>query len=263
MRFALFAAALLSVTLSLSQGPCLAATPPDAARVALRNALASDASGCTASELTAIVDGAEFTPLGKIGTSPVVIASPHGSCICGNVNCPYLALRLDPDGKSAVLLSTYAYQVTPVGKAKPLPNLRELAHDSALVSIETTDAFSAGYYAMVDTARVRGDNGARKPSQVPVRFAPGASSAVLSGHVSAGWFDDYLIAAASGQRVTIAAVHGPADLTFALVPRSGNGDVIRLKADIPAVLPASGDYLLHIDTGSAGDVAYRATLSIR
>jgi hypothetical protein len=187
------------------------------------------------------------------------LASPHGNCICGNVNCPFFVLRLDPDGASAVLLDTLGYQISPVGRAQPLPNLRELAHDSALISDETVDAFRNGKYVAIGTARIRGDNGARKANQIPVRFAPGTSSATLTGAVSEGWYDEYALGAAAGQHITIA---GPGSLVYSLTARAG-GHSLDLKPGVPTAIPAAGTYLLHIDGGSDTGQAYRATVTIR
>jgi hypothetical protein len=235
----------------------------DTTRVALGKALGDDLiSGCTPAERQSVLRTADITPLGTVDGRRVVLANPHGSCICGNVNCPYLVLRLDPGGNAAVLLNTFAYVVSPVGKAQPLPNLRELAHDSALVSDETIDAYRNGKYVVAGSARVRGDNGTRKANALPVRFAPGTSSAVLRGSVSLGWYDEYALSAGAGQRITIGDVHAGTKLTFSLIDRATSKS-IDLAPGVPAALPASGTYLLHVDAGSDDAQAYRATVTIR
>jgi hypothetical protein len=221
----------------------VAATALGPARAALTRELHGElASGCSASELRSIVHDTGFAKLGSLGSSSVVLADIHGSCLCGNVNCPYLVLRLDPDGASQVLLSTYAYDVHAVGNAQPLPDLHETAHDSALVSVETTDAFRGANYIAVATSRVRGDTGATKPDRMPIRFAPGASSAVLTGRISAGWYDTYTFAARRGQRVTIASSRLPPGTTFSLNPAGGERS---------------------IETAGTTDRGYRATIAIR
>jgi len=82
-------------------------------------------AGCTASELHGILRDADIFALGTVGGRKVVLASPHGGCICGNVNCPFFVLRLDPGGASAVLLGTSGYGVEPVGRAQPLRPARD------------------------------------------------------------------------------------------------------------------------------------------
>lgn len=218
--------------------------------------------GCTNAERQTVLRTADVSPLGATSGRRVVLVSAHGNCICGTVNCPYVVLRMAPDGTADVLLNTFAYEVTPTGRAAPLPNLRELAHDSALVSDETIDAYRNGKYAVVSSARIRGDNGARKPNAVPVRFAAGTSSAVLSGGVSLGWYDEYALDAMAGQRITVSAVHAPGKLTFSLTGRA-NAYSIVLQPGVPAVLPRSGGYLLHVDGSGDNPEPYRATLTIR
>jgi hypothetical protein len=251
-------AALLLATL-------VAATSLDAAHAAVRRAMAAggDSTSCSAAELTSIASDASIRPLSATGPRNVVLATVGGSCICGNVNCPYYVLQLGPAGTSRVLLSTYAYDVHGFGNARPLPQLRESAHDSALVTVETIDAFSGGRYVPVSSARVRGDTGERKGNAIPVRFAPGTSSAVLTGLVSTGWYDEYAITAARGQDLTIGALRVPAGTTFGLIPRNGSGTPIDLRPGVATPLPASGSYLLMVDTDSESSQTYRATVTIR
>jgi hypothetical protein len=225
--------------------------------LALMHALAGDASGCSPAELRAIVQQADVTPLGTIGAGRVVLASVSGTCICGNVNCPFVVLRLD-GARSSVLLDTYGYSVAPVGHARPLPNLREVAHDSALVSVTSTDAYRDGKYVAIATQRVRGDTGESKPDTVAVRFAPGTSSAVVGGRVSEGWYDQYTFAAGAGQRLTVS---GPAAFTYSLSVESSDRPIEVLPGHAVA-LPASGRYRLLVDGAGATEQAYRATITI-
>jgi hypothetical protein len=253
-------ALLLGAALAASPGLIAAAPALDADRAAVRHAVDADgASGCSAAELAAITRTAQITSLGTLAGRRVILAAVQGSCICGNVNCPYYVVREDPGARSDVLLTSYAYELAPIGKAQPLPNLRELAHDSALVSDETLYAFRDGTYVSTASARVRADNGTRKANELPVHFAPGASSAVLNGTVSPGWYDEFALVAARGQRITVA---GPPGLSFALTHRA-SGTSIQLTSGVPAALARSGTYLLHVDTTGDGDRAYRATVSIR
>lgn len=226
--------------------------------LALRHVLSADAAGCSAAELRTIVQTADVSALGTIGRARVVLAGVSGSCICGNVNCPYVVLKLD-GASSSVLLHTYAYSVEPFGKAQPLPNLQEAAHDSALVSVTTTDAFRNGRYAAVDVKRVRGDTGESKPDSVPVRFAQGTSSAVVHGRVSSGWYDQYAFAAGAGQHIT---VNGPAALSYSL-SEDPAGQAVGLQPGRAVRLPHSGRYLLVVDGASETEEPYSATITIR
>ena len=237
----------------------LAASPSSPAeRAAMINALGTDLGGCSAAEARAAVDTADISPLGTVNGARVVLASIHASCICGNVNCPYVVIR--DDAHAAPLLETYAWDVSPVGHAQPLPNLRERAHDSALITIETIDAYRNGSYVAIEHARVRGDTGERKRDDVPVEFLPGASSAVLHGSVSPDWDDSYMLVADRGQQLIISGVHASHPVTFSGFAGPQHTPVT-LTAGKPFVLPASGPVQLHI--ASDGSASYRATVTIR
>lgn len=226
--------------------------------LALSHALGADASGCSAAELRDVVRTADVSRLGRVNGHDVVLASVHGSCLCGNVNCPYLVLRLD-GANATVLLDTYAFALTPAGTQKPLPDLRERAHDSALVSVETIDTYRNGTYVVQSTARVRGDTGESKPDRIPVHFAPGASSAVLHGYVSPGWEDIYTFSAAPGQHITIT---GPAGFDYSLQTNDEKSD-LDLKPGIPTRLPKGGAYVLLVDGGTEAGQHYTLTITIR
>ena len=234
-----------------------AALPAD--RAAVLHAIDADGAGCSAAETAEMTRKAQITPLGAVGGRRVILAAVQSTCICSNVNCPYYVVREDPGARSDVFLTSYAYELTPVDKALPLPNLRELSHDSALVSNETIYTFRGDTYRTLSSARVRGDNGTRKANQLPVHFAPGASSAELTGTVSPGWYDEYALSAVQGQHISIAA---PPGFTFRLTNRSG-GQSIGLIRGQSVILPASGTYLLHVDTTGDGDRSYRASITIR
>jgi hypothetical protein len=143
-----------------------------------------------------------------------------------------------------------------------LPRLHERAHDSALITDETIDAYRRGRYDTVAVYRVRGDTGARKPDARLVRFAPGTSSARLHGSVAAGWYDDYTFAAARGQHLTIDAVQSGSPPSITLFVPGGNGTV-ELRPRRPLVLERSGTYRLHVDGVEERETSYALTLAIR
>lgn len=246
---------------SLLGAVLLAAAPLDAAHATLLHALAGETltDGCSAAEQRAATASAAFTWLGRIDGSDVVLASVHGSCMCGQVNCPWFVLRLG--GTPAVLLSTIAFAVDPVRGAETLPRLRERSHDSALVTDETVDAFRGGRYVTLETARVRGDNGAHKPNAVPVRFVPG-SSARLRGNVATGWYDEYAVVARRGQRLAIAGVQSPAHVEVTLFGPA-ESQPVDLRPGVPVTLKQSGTFLIHVDNDSENGAPYALTLSIR
>ena len=229
---------------------------------ALASAIATAGIGdaCSRVEIRSAIASAGVRRLGSVAGDPVVLVSFESSCMCGNVNCPWLVVRTGHP--ATVLLATYAFSVGVEPAHEALPRLRERAHDSALVTDETLDAYRAGSYDAVAVYRVRGDTGARKPDAVPVRFAPGASSARLHGSVAVGWYDDYTFAAARGQRLTIDAPTSASTPSLTLLVPGGNG-TLELRPGRPVTLERSGTYRLHVDGAGEDETPYALTLGIR
>ena len=248
--------------IALLAAAALAATPLDAPHAAVLSVLSTgyDAAGCDAAQRRSLAANASIRKLGRAGGDDVVLAAVYGSCICGAQNCPYYAIRLTP-GKPRVLLSAFGIDARTTGVATPLPGLVILAHDSAMVADETTYAYRDGEYVATASARVRQNDHARK-TDVPVRFAAGASSAQLHGTVSTGWYDVYTFDAAKGQRLAIDRVRSKAKLTVVLVG-PGSAQPVTLRPGVLTPLPQSGTYRLQIDNDSEDDVRYALSLVIR
>jgi hypothetical protein len=116
----------------------------------------------------------------------------------------------------------------------------------------------------VETATwiVRGDTGARKRVDVPVRFAPGSSAATLHGTVSLDWGDSYAFGAAGGQRLTVGDVHTKPGVAFDLSSVDGAHHVT-LVPGVATTLPAAGSYTLLVGTNAEETTPYAFTLTIR
>jgi len=226
---------------------------------AIAAAVASERIGdaCTPAQVRQAVAAADTRRIGRIGGDDVVLVALESPCMCGNVNCPWLVVR--PGTKQPVLLSTYAFGVDVVPGSEALPRLREHAHDSALITDETLDAFRGGTYVAVRTERVRGDTGERKPDTIPVRFAAGASSAPLRGRAGIGWYDVYTFDAARGQRLVLS---GRTTVTCTLTPPAG-GEPLELRAGTAVTLPRTGTYRLQIEGRDEHETPYTLTLAIR
>jgi hypothetical protein len=221
------------------------------------------AGACSAAETRDAVAKASVAKLGEIDGRAVYLAGLQAPCLCGNVNCPYLVFRDDPRAPH-VLLQTFGWDVRPIGAAKPLPQLRERAHDSALITDETIDTYRNGAYVVTAASRVRGDTGAAKPDQIPLRFAAGTSAARVRGSVSLGWYDQYVFSARRGQTLRVDGVQSAARLDLVLI--WGDGKRTELVPGTPLALPQSGSYLLHVENGSPSDdppVPYAFTIAIR
>ncbi|MBV8644050.1 MAG: hypothetical protein JO225_09060 [Candidatus Eremiobacteraeota bacterium] len=247
---------------AVAAAPLLAASPLDTDHAAVLYALQNDVGGgCPPDVTRKAAQDASIRSLGHVGDDEVVLASVESPCICGAQNCPYYVIRLTA-GNPRVLLSTFGISARTRAES-PLPRIVVDAHDSALVVDETTYAYRDGKYVGVDSVRVRASDNARKPQEVPVRFAAGASSARLSGSIANGWFDTYTFAAGKGQKVQVDGVSSKAHLTLTLF---GGPDVITsrpLTPGVPFTLPKSTTYRLMVDCDADHDTPYALTFAIR
>jgi regulator of extracellular matrix RemA (YlzA/DUF370 family) len=248
---------------SLIAAALIAAAPLDAPHAAVFTVLShsQDAGSCEPAKLRAMAAAASIQRLGRVDGDDVVLAGVQDPCICGAQNCPYVALRLTA-GKPRELLTVYAIGVRTAGPAAPLPALVVDAHDSAMVLDRTTYAYRNGGYAVVDSARVRATDGARKPNGIAVRFAAGASSAKLHGSVSIGWYDAYVFAASKGQKLVVDGVRSRAALRLTLFGPA-DAQFADVHAGVPFTLPSTGTYRLHVENDADDDVPYALSLAIR
>jgi hypothetical protein len=258
MHRAVLAAALVAALPQVAA----ASAPLDAAHAAVRSIIENgdDAAGCRPDQKRELLANASIRKLGRVDGDEVVLAVIYGACICGAQNCPYYALRLT-SGKPRVLMSAFGIDARTVGRAAPLPGLVIAAHDSAMVVDETTYAYRDGKYAGVASARVRQNDRARK-TDIPVRFAAGASSAELRGTASNGWYDIYTFDAAIGQRLTIDGVRSKARVTVTLYGPN-NAEPVTVRPGVFTTLRRTGAYRLQVDNDSDDDRPYTLSLVIR
>jgi hypothetical protein len=183
-----------------------------------------------------------------------------GSCVCGNVNCKVAVFEREGDAYRSVL-SGYAIRsdVRPDGTAVIT------SHDSAAVVFRSTYRWNGKLYVAVKTEMVYVANNVAKPASRTVKFAPGTSSAMLSGNrIALGFEDRFDFDAASGQTVTLQLVkHDSLFGSFsvlrddATIGRAERGSLV-------AKLPASGTYHVVVEGGGDGSFsAYALRLTIR
>lgn len=194
------------------------------------------------------------------GPELVLVEYYEDTCVCGAHNCPFWIYRVR-GREDERLAGSWAYDVKVVPAAGGVPDVVGTSHDSAAVSDVVRFAYRSGTYVEAESWKLRGAD--RKPMSVPVRFAPGTSSARLHGTIGLGWTDDYTVDAAKGQSLEVSSFSGKRST---LIRLSGNGVDRTLTPGQPIVLPAAGAYTIDVDLGDASDdrdEAYAFTLSIR
>lgn len=187
----------------------------------------------------------------------------YDGCVCFAQNCPYWVFRIKGNAATKVLESVgIDVKVTPADGR--VPDIDEVAHDSAMLKSEALYVYRNGTYVASAAWRLRGRiNGGedRKPVSVAVRFTPGGSSTRLSGTIGFEWGDVYTFHALAGQTLKISSMQAE---QATLVGLQGGGHKEVLMTRRPVRLPATGTYTITVDPSmDAGyDSSYSFTLSI-
>lgn len=116
-------------------------------------------------------------------------------------------------------------------------------------------------------ALLAGAGAAQQDTVRRVRFARGASSAVLQGSVVRGERDRFVVGARAGQRLSVSVASPEENAVFQIarpggrgyLPRAGETDDARRWS---GALPATGDYVVVVG-GTRGNATYRLTVGIR
>ncbi|WP_337062856.1 hypothetical protein [Kineococcus sp. G2] len=100
---------------------------------------------------------------------------------------------------------------------------------------------------------------------VPVRFAPGATSATVHADLPAGATRELAFGARAGQSAQVALRHAEPGTRWTLVGPDGTPlhtamTEVQDRVDVP--LPADGTYLLTVLTGTADDVDLRLSIPV-
>lgn len=128
----------------------------------------------------------DIQPLNLETGKRVVILRAHTGCLCGAQNCPVSAyVQHGADFRLALSGPAIESRFEKNGTAVIV------SHDSALVSVRETYVFRSSRYVLTKGEIVNNETGEAKPPEIRVRFAAGASSTEVRGHVVLG-FSRYL-----------------------------------------------------------------------
>jgi hypothetical protein len=188
----------------------------------------------------------------------MAVVTGGGSCVCGNVNCKVAVFWHDGHAYRGVL-SAYGYETA----VRPDGSAVITSHDSADVSYRTTFRWNGKTYALSKDEMVFTPTGVAKPARRTLRFAPGQSSAVVSGDRVALGFEDHIsFDASAGQTVTLTLLkHGPHFGTFSLL-RDGISIVSAAHGTLTKALSKSGRYELLVDGSDENLSSYSIDVSI-
>jgi hypothetical protein len=237
-----------------------AAPPADLTRAALARQFAQGARRCTQGELSTAIANARIKRIGTLAGDPVVLAMLYGQCLSGAANGPWLIIRVSATATKP-LLSTIAQNVDVLRSNDALPRIREQMHGSAYVSRVTIDVFRAGRYVAIDSYEMRNETRERYPRTINVSFAPGASSAQITGKLWPQWGQTYEFYGSQGQHIEVGGISGKGGIWMYLSPTADGQTVI--KPGVPQTLDRGGAFRLWVSSSSEHDVRYAFKLIIR
>jgi hypothetical protein len=192
------------------------------------------------------------------GGPTMLVAEGGGACVCGS-NCKIEVFR-NVGERYVSVLSTYALDAD----VRPDGTVVANAHDSAAVTDRTTYRWNGSRYVDIADEIVYGEN-VVKPAQRVVRFAPGASSALLRGDkLAAGYDDRFAFAGAAGQVVTLALVRHDAHFEGFDVQGPGGASLGSDKAGmLRLTLPRTATYTLDVRGADDSFSTYTLRIAIR
>jgi hypothetical protein len=99
------------------------------------------------------------------------------------------------------------------------------------------------------------------PDPLRVQFAPGATSAVLTGVVADGEMDRYILGAQAGQEFSAFFAHGDNNKANISIEVAGE-TIVNHQPDTTIILPSSGDYIVSVHGLDSTPFAYELNVAI-
>jgi hypothetical protein len=181
------------------------------------------------------------------------------SCVCGNDNCK-ISVFDQTGGAYRSVLSGYAihWEVRPNGSAVIDSS------QGADLAYRTSYRWNGRTYAIQKTDMVYGANLAVKPALRQVVFAPGKSSATVTGRqIALGFEDRFELDATGGQTVTLTLLEHDAHFgSFSLTSHDGTSLGTARRGRLAVRLPASGRYDVVVEGADQTFAAYALNVAI-
>jgi hypothetical protein len=189
----------------------------------------------------------------------MTVVTGGDSCVCGNANCKLVVFEHDGHAYRSVL-SEYAIR----SSVRPDGTAVVTSHNSAGVASRTTYRWSGKLYDAAKTETVYLANNVAKPVSRRVKFAPGRSSALLTGtQIALGFEDRFDFDATAGQTLTLTLLKHDSHFGSFSVLRNDARIATAERGSLVIKLPASGTYHIVVEAGAESFSAYALNLTIR
>lgn len=146
--------------------------------------------------------------------------------------------------------------MNPANAGQQLPAEGVLPATGDYIIQVTGGAVDAAFSLALSIVDTQSGGGITLPEAQRINFAPGATSAIVSGRVAAGEMAHYVFTASAGQQLAINFAPSDASVTYLVTP-PGLGNVM----SIDNILPTTGDYFLVVTAGGV-DATFTFTLMI-
>jgi hypothetical protein len=106
------------------------------------------------------------------------------------------------------------------------------------------------------------ETGEVKPASRRVQFPRGSMSTIVSGRVSPGFGDTYLIGARAGQKMSVRLTRGGKAISFLVLSPGAKQLMIDQAKTWTGELPESGDYQVLVDADERGGI-YTMSIAVK
>ena len=197
---------------------------------------------------------------------PEYVLTSANECECGQVNCSQWVYRAH-DATYELLLEASGYTLSESAASHGgYRDIKTTSRDNAAIVDHVLYAYNGKRYVQSSSTIENLDTHETKPTQQPIRFARGASSATVNGTAALAFPDSWVFEAKRGQLLSLDLQRtSGGSATFTLVgPGSTGGHVVAdLQTHWSDRLPADGKYTILVDAKGDGRAKYSLTIGIR
>lgn len=197
---------------------------------------------------------------------PEYLLTSVNECECGQVNCSQWVYRAH-DQSFDLLLEAEGYVLTTGSSSHSgYLDLKTTSRGSAVIVDHVSYAFNGRRYERSSSTIENLDTHETKPTEQPIRFARGMSSATVRGSAALAFPDSWTFDAKRGQMLMLDLQRvGGASATFTLIGPGTDGQ--RLLADSQVKwrdrLPLDGRYTILVDAKGDARARYALTVNIQ
>lgn len=193
---------------------------------------------------------------------PEIFVEPSGGCDCGARNCPVWVYRQTPTGYSLILGSDGLGIGVEQTQTNGYLDISIESQGTAFTRFRTFYKFDGQQYKEHKTDFMDMETGEVKPASRRVQFPRGLSSTIVSGKVSPGYGDTYIVGARTGQRMTVRLTRAGRSISFMVISPGARQSLIDRAKTWTGVLPESGEYHVLVEADERGGT-YTMSIAVR